>query len=197
MSDLWFTRELSDISRRGTMLFASCPGEVWAVLTEDLVYADDHALESDQLLGSYGALASGVGHLLLGAGVQLPSELKQWATARDRPAADLGGWAPGLVLVDALPRLALSRDFDGLRVFATTLSGQHLGVVVPPAETIPALVMREVDAPVPGWDQHGGEPSSSTSGVFPTTALVPRSGTDDPVADRPEHPQTHPGGTAL
>jgi hypothetical protein len=157
MSDLWFARDPgTTVSQRGTMLFASCPGGVWATLFQDLTYADDPAAESAELLGLYGALVHGAGHLLLGDGVQLPPELEYWATAPDRPAAELGAWEPRLVLVEGSPRLFLGRNFDGVRAFASTWSGRHVIVLAPSSEALPALVTREVDAPPPGWDQGSG-----------------------------------------
>lgn len=157
MSDPWFARDFAvRISRRGTMLFTSSPGEVWATIWQDLTYPDDIPLESDQLLGHYGALVHGAGHLLLGDGVQLPPELHEWAFAPDRPAAELGGWEPQLLLVDGATQLALTREFGGLRAFASTSSGRHLLVLAPSSVAVPELVHGPVDAPPFGHDQHGG-----------------------------------------
>lgn len=157
MSDLWFARDFGvRISRRGTMLFTSSPGEVWATIGEDLTFPDDPALESDQLLGHYGAFVGGAGYQLLGDGVQLPRELEQWSTERDRPAAELGGWQPGLMLIDGSTRLSLTREFGSLRAFASTFSGRHLLVLAPSSVAVPELVTGPVDAPPFGYDQHGG-----------------------------------------
>lgn len=157
MGDLWFARDLGvRLSRRGAMLFTSSPGEVWATMGQDVIYGDDPALESDQLLAHYGALVHGIGHLLLGADVQLPPELQEWAFAPDRPAAELGGWEPQLLLVDGTTRLSLRREFGGLRAFASTSSGRHLLVLAPSSVAVPELVTGPVDAPPSGHDQHGG-----------------------------------------
>ncbi len=158
MTDLWFDRELGDVSRRGTMLFASSPGEVWAVLIQDLVFADDVGQESDQLLGHYGADVHGMGHLLRGDGVPLPPSLEKWATVPDVPMAQLGGWVPGLITIGGAAQLALTRNFDEVRVHATTWAGQHLMVLCPAELPIAAALVHRSDlnAPPPGWDQHGG-----------------------------------------
>ena len=154
---LWFDRNLGDVFRRGTTLYASPPGAVWAVMLTELVFPGDLEQESKQLLGLYGASAGGAGHLLLGDGVQLPPTLERWATVPDVPAAQLGSWVACLVSIDGAEQLALSRDFQGSRVFATTWSGRHLTVLVPSAETTVALRHRsDVDAPPLGWDQRGG-----------------------------------------
>jgi hypothetical protein len=157
MSDLWFARDFGvPLSRRGSMLFTSSPGEVWATIWQDLTYPDDIPLESDQLLGHYGALVHGAGQQLLGDGVQLPPELEHWATLPDRPASELGGWEPCLMLIDGATRLCLRRDFSGVRAFATTFPSRNLLVFVPSTVAVPELVTGPVDAPPFGYDQHGG-----------------------------------------
>lgn len=157
VTDLWFDRDLDDISRRGGMLYASYPGAVWAVLLSELVYPDDVEQESDQILGHFGAFAHGVGHLLLGDGVQLSASLEQWATVPNVPMAQLGSWVPCLVSIDGSAQLALHRDFDGLRVFASTWSARHLTIVTPSREVTATLVHRDdLAVPPPGHDQHGG-----------------------------------------
>lgn len=139
------------------MLFASPPGEVWAVLTQDLAFGDDVGQESHELLGLYGAAVHGAGHVLLGERVLLPPGLERWATVPDVPMAQLGGWAAGLVTIGGAAQLALSRDFDQVRVHATTWGGQHLTVLCPSYVVEAALVHRgDLNAPPPGWDQHGG-----------------------------------------
>jgi hypothetical protein len=153
MTDLWFEQELENISRRGALLFAVRPGGVWAVLTQELVSADDLALESGELLGLYGAAVHGVGHLLLGAGVALPTELEHWATAPDVPMAALGSWIPRVISIDGSAQLALGRDFDSLRAVATTGAGRHVLCIAPSAQTVVKLVTGDLDAP--DWDQQG------------------------------------------
>lgn len=139
------------------MLYAARSGAAWAVLLMELVYPDDLEQESDQLLGHYGASAHGVGHLLLGVDVQLSPSLEQWASAQHVPAAQLGSWVPCLVSIDGAAQLALARDFDDLRVFATTWAGQHVTILTPSTEDIVTLVRRDdLNAPPPGWDQYGG-----------------------------------------
>lgn len=156
MSDTWFARDFgTSVARWGTMLFTASPSEVWATIWQDLTYPDDLALESDQLLGHYGALVGGTGHQLLNEGVHLPRELEQWATARDRPAAELGGWEPGLMLLDGATRLSLGRRFGGVRAFATTLPDRNLIVFAPSSVAVPELVTGPVDAPPFGYDQSG------------------------------------------
>jgi hypothetical protein len=156
MTDLWFARDFgARISRRETMLFTSSPGEVWAAIWQDLTFPDDLALESDQLLGHYGALVHGAGHALLVDGVQLPPELHEWAFAPDRPAAELGGWEPQLLLVDGATRLSLRREFGGVRAFASTLPGRNVVVFAPSSVAVPKLVTGPVDAPPFGHDQFG------------------------------------------
>jgi len=110
------------------------------VLTQDLVYPDDLALESDQLLGHYGAGWGGIGHLLLSDGVALPPELGHWATARDVPASQLGSWVPRLVTFDGAPQVSLSRDFGTLWAFATTYAGRHVLGLAPSTEELVKLV---------------------------------------------------------
>lgn len=158
MSDLWFDQDLGDVSRRGTMLYVSRPGEVWAVLTQDLVFPDDVGQESEQLLGHYGAAVHGIGQALLGEGCLLPPDLKRWATAADVPAAHLGGWAPGLITIGGVAQLAMRRDFNDVQVHATTWAGQHLTVLCPSALPAAAALVQRSDLTVPpfGWDQHGG-----------------------------------------
>jgi hypothetical protein len=156
MSDLWFARDLGvRIARWGTMLFTSSPGEVWATIWRDLTYPDDLTLESDQLLAHYGAPVGGAGHQLLSEGVHLPPELERWATARDRPAAELGRWEPQLLLVDGATRLSLRREFGGVRAFASTLPGRNLIVVTPSSVALPELLTGPVDALPFGYDQRG------------------------------------------
>jgi hypothetical protein len=122
------------------MLYAfPAPGALWAVLVCELTYPENLDQESDQLLGQLGALAHGVGHLLLGAGVDLPVGLKRWATEPDVPMAELGSWIPGLVSVDETPYCALARDFGTLRVAVTLWSGLYVVLLVPAGEGTPAL----------------------------------------------------------
>jgi hypothetical protein len=88
--------------------------------------------------------------------VRLPSSLEQWSTAPGLPMAQLGSWVPRLISIDEHSHLALTRDFDGLRIFATTWTDQHLTVVVPSTESTAILRQQgNLDAPPPGWDQHG------------------------------------------
>ncbi|HEY0487689.1 MAG TPA: hypothetical protein VGD72_15690 [Mycobacteriales bacterium] len=157
MAELWFDRELGPLSRRGSMLYTSRPDGIWAVLRAERTHPADLDQESGELLGLYGASAHGVGHLLLGDAVRLPPSLEQWSTAPTVPMAQLGSWVPRLLSIDGASQLALTRDFDGLRVFATTWSDQHLTVVAPSTESTAVLRQHdELDAPPPGWDQHGG-----------------------------------------
>ena len=139
----------------------SCAGELWAVHRQGLAIPgvpEDLAQQARELLGDYGSLAGGTGHLLLGDGVALPPSLEKWASARDRPAAELGGWEPTLVTIDDGAHLALRRDFDDLRAFATTFGDEHLIVLTPVSEEVVRLVHRDdLDAPPPGWDQFGPE----------------------------------------
>ncbi|MCW2568156.1 MAG: hypothetical protein JWN54_2253 [Mycobacterium sp.] len=156
MTELWFDREFGRLSRRGAMLYASGPDGIWAVLRADRTYPADLDQESAELLGLYGASVHGVGHLLLGDDVRLPSSLEQWSTAPGLPMAQLGSWVPRLISIDEHSHLALTRDFDGLRIFATTWTDQHLTVVVPSTESTAVLRQQgNLDAPPPGWDQHG------------------------------------------
>lgn len=155
MSELWFPQALGGVSRRGTMLYASGPDGVWVVHEQELVHPSDPAQEAAELLGQYGALVHGVGDLLLTAGVPLPGPLAEWATAPDVPMAQLGGWAPGLVLADGVSHLAHVRAFDDTCAFASTWGGRHILVLTPSSESVPVLVTRDVPAPPPGWDQHG------------------------------------------
>lgn len=141
------------------MLYATRPGELWAVHRQGLAIPgvpEDLARQAGELLGDYGSQAGGTGHLLLGDGVALPPSLEKWASARDRPAAELGGWEPTLVEIDAGVHLALRRDLDDLRVFATTFGGEHLIVLTPAREEVVRLAHRDdLDAPPPGWDRSG------------------------------------------
>jgi hypothetical protein len=156
MTELWFDREFGRLSRRGAMLYASGPDGIWAVLRADRTYPADLDQESAELLGLYGASVHGIGHLLLGDDVRLPSSLEQWSTAPGLPMAQLGSWVPRLISIDEHSHLALTRDFDGLRIFATTWTDQHLTVVVPSTESTAILRQQgNLDAPPPGWDQHG------------------------------------------
>jgi hypothetical protein len=156
MTELWFDREFGPLSRRGAMLYASRPDGIWAVLRTERTHPADLDQESDELLGLYGASVHGVGHLLRGDDVRLPSNLEQWSTAPSVPMAQLGSWAPCLISIDEYSHLALTRDFDGLRVFATTWTDQHLTIVVPSTESTAVLLHHQhLDAPPPGWDQHG------------------------------------------
>jgi hypothetical protein len=71
--------------------------------------------------------------------------------------AQLGSWIPCLVAIDGVAQLAVSRDFDGVRAFATTLAGEHLTIVAPSSESMVTLVHRsDLDAPPPGKDHLGG-----------------------------------------
>jgi hypothetical protein len=156
MTDLWFDREFGRLSRRGTMLYTTRPDGIWAVLRAERTHPDDLGQESEELLGLYGASVHGVGHLLLGDDVRLPPSLERWSTAPNVPMAQLGPWVPRLISIDEFSHLALTRDFDGLRIFATTWTDQHLTIVVPSTEPTAVLLRQEdLDAPPPGWDQHG------------------------------------------
>jgi hypothetical protein len=148
MTGLWFDRELGRLSRRGGMVHAAHHGTVWAVLVTDLVHPGDLAQESRELLGYLGAAAHGIGHLLLGDGVHLSAELADWGTAPDIPLAELGRWVPALISIDGSAQLALTRDFHGLRVFASIWSAQYLTLVTPSAEATATLVHRD-DVPPP------------------------------------------------
>jgi len=131
MTDLWFDRDLDRIAHRGALVYTARPGRVWAVLVTERTFPDDLGQESAELLGTYGAAAHGIGHLLLGDGVTLPRDLERWATAPDIPSAELGGWHPVLLSVDDHACLAVARDFGDHRVHATTLADGHLTVLAP------------------------------------------------------------------
>jgi hypothetical protein len=159
VTDLWFDRDLGRLDRRGGMLYAARPGELWAVYREELAVPgvpQDPAQQARELLGEYGSMLHGAGHLLVGDGVALPPSLEAWAIAQDRPAAELGGWEPSLVTVDGEAHLALRRDFGDLRFFATTFGGGHLIALTPGSQAVASLLRRDdLDAPAPGWDQFG------------------------------------------
>ena len=159
MTDLWFDRELGRLSRRGALLYAARADGIWAVLVSERTFPDDLGQESHEALGLYAASATGAGHLLLGDGVALPAELAQWSTAPTAPLSQLGPWEPCLISVNRSAQLALSHDFGGLRAWATTCADRHITALTPSSDPLPALVERDdLDAPPPGWDQHGPEP---------------------------------------
>ena len=159
VTDLWFDRDLGRLGRRGGMLYVSRPGELWALHRRILAIPgvpDDLAQQARELLGDYGAFVGGAGFLLLFDDVTLPPELEKWSSHRDRPAAELGGWEPTLITIDDREVLALRRDFDEVRAFATTFGGEHLSVLAPASEGVVRLVHRDdLDAPPFGWDQFG------------------------------------------
>jgi hypothetical protein len=157
MINLWFDRDLGDVSSWGGVIYASHPDGVWAVHLTELVYPNNLELESDQILAHLGSAVGGIGYLLLQRDVGLSASLEHWSTAQGRPAAELGGLVPALISIDGSAQLALRRDFDGLRIFATTWSGRHLTVITPTAGLTAALVHRDdLDLPPPGHDQRGG-----------------------------------------
>lgn len=155
ITELWFARDVGDVHRWGTMLYASAPGEVWAIARDEPVYVD-LAQESDQLRAHYGAFVEGIGYGLFQENVPLPPRFEKWAAERDVPAARIGPWIPRLISIDGAGHLALSRDYEHLRVFATTSVGQHLTILAPAAEPTVTLVHRELDVEPPGWGQSGG-----------------------------------------
>jgi hypothetical protein len=156
MTDLWFDRELSDISRGGGVLYASRPGQLWAIHLTQLVHSDTQQ-ESTELLGLYGSAAEGIGYSLLKHGQSLPPSLEEWATARSVPAADLGGWQPTLVTIDGQAHLALTRTFETVNVFATTWNDQHVTALTPATETVAHLIHTDLpDVQPPDWEQSGG-----------------------------------------
>ncbi len=156
MTDLWFDRDLGALTRRGNLLYATPPGEVWAVERTERVFPDDLAQESKELLGLFGAMVHVVGNFLVRDGVQLPTSLDHWATSPDRPAAKLGKWTPCLISIDGSVHLALSRSFDTLRTFATTWHDQHVAILTPATRATATLVHRDdLDVPPHGYDQHG------------------------------------------
>jgi hypothetical protein len=156
---LWFDRNFGRLTRRGGLLYAALPGELWAVHRQELYtegVPEDLAQQGRETLGHYGALASGTAHLLIGDEITLPPSLHEWGFAPDRPAAELGGWEPTLITIDGGAHLALRRDLDELRVFATTFGAEHLLALTPASEEVVRLVFRDdLDAPAPGWDQFG------------------------------------------
>jgi hypothetical protein len=141
------------------MLYVALPGELWAVHRVELYVEgvpEDLAQQGREALGHYGALAGGTAHLLIRDGIALPSSLHDWGSAQDRPAAELGGWEPTLITIDGAAHLALRRDFDDVRAFATTFVAEHLLVLAPASEEVIRLVFRnDLDAPPQGWDQFG------------------------------------------
>jgi hypothetical protein len=157
MADLWFTRDLGRLERHGALLYTVAPGGVWAVLRLERTFPGDLAQESAELLGTYGALAHGVGHLLAGDGVVLPPEFLHWATAPNVPADQLGAWEPALIEVDGAAQTALARRFGGLTLFAATWEDEHLALLLPTAEARPEIVLvDDLEAPAPGGEAHGG-----------------------------------------
>jgi hypothetical protein len=104
-----------------------------------------------------------VGHILHTYGLALPPDLEEWAIAQDRPAADLGAWRFGLISINAVPQMALSRDFQGVRAFGTVYAGRYCLGFAPSTEAVVLLVEREVDAPPRGWDSGGGGPETGAS----------------------------------
>jgi hypothetical protein len=94
-------------------------------------YPDDLAEEASELLADYGALAHGLGYMLVVDGVTLPSAYHHWATVPDIPAAELGGWEMTLIAIDGAAHLAMGRHFDDHRFYATTYADCHLAIVAP------------------------------------------------------------------
>lgn len=138
------------------MIYASGLDGVWAVAVTERTFRDDLVEESRELMGLYGALVHGIGHLLLSDGVSLPPKLAEWSTAPSVPLAQLGLWEPSLVSIDGASQLALTRDFDNARVFMTTHVDQHVIALSPSSELTAVLSHRDdLHAPAAGWDQHG------------------------------------------
>lgn len=141
------------------MVYASRAGQLWAVHRLDLYVEgvpENLAQQGREALGQYGASAGDAAYVLIRDNVVLPPSLQEWGFARDRPAADLGGWEPTLITIDGDAHLALRRDFDEVRAFATTFVDEHLLVLAPASEEVVRLVSRDdLDAPTPGWDQFG------------------------------------------
>lgn len=136
MTELWFDPDAGATRQRGALRYAIRADGVWALRTDPLTHPADVAEESAELLGLYGAAAHGIGHLLLGDGVGLPAELQRWASAPDRPAAELGGWQPALITVDERASLALTREFGDQRLFVSTLGGRHVTGLAPRAAAV-------------------------------------------------------------
>jgi hypothetical protein len=156
MLDLWFAQGWTSVGRRGGMLYVSRPDGVWAVLIADLTFPDELTEESDHLVGHLGALVHGMGHLLLGADIDVSPSLDRWATEPTVPMADLGAWVPGLMALDGMPRLCLVREFDDLRASACVWEGKYLVALTPTTEHVARLSSTaKVDAPPFGHDQHG------------------------------------------
>ncbi|MCB2413157.1 hypothetical protein LGT39_09915 [Demequina sp. TTPB684] len=131
MVDLWFAGVVgAEPSRTGTALYTQSPDGLFAVLVRGPSSPDSRE-ESSQLLSHYGANVEGLGYLLSLVPVPLSPALERWSTARDVPAADIGGGEPVLISIDGAAQLALSWRFDFLRAYATTYRGDQIAFIAP------------------------------------------------------------------
>jgi hypothetical protein len=164
VTDLWFEQVLDTPQRYGETLFAPRHGAVWAVMRSSESASSSLEERGHHVLAGYAGLAAGIGSILHVADIPLSPSLEQWAN-HTGAGAELGGWEPTLISIEGVAQLAMSRQFDDLRVFATTVSmhdrvvdgfpseiREDLTILTPASETVGRLVHRD-DIPARNFDQ--------------------------------------------
>lgn len=146
MTNLWFESSRDEQPARvGAVLYDAHSAGVRAVLQMERTFPGDSRQEAAEMVGFFGAHVSGLGNLLVGEGVRLPTALHQWATAPDVPMAQLGGWRPTLLSIDGRALLALARDFgsgQGCTAYATVVDDEYLTVLAPASDAPVELASR-------------------------------------------------------